>query len=540
MLQMLPEGVRPHVQRAIDWLTGLSRPAKVLLGSTLVAAALIAGYVGLRSMNPAYAVLFTNLEKDDAAAVVAKLKETKVPYRLVGEGTIEVPEEQARELRLELAGAGLPRGGSVGFESFDKSRIGATEFEQRVLYRRALEGELSRTIGSLGAVEGARVHLVLPEKSVFVSRNEPASASIVVKLHAGRALASGEVSSIVHLVAASVPGLTPDRIAVVGTDGTVLHKPRRPGDENGGDDERAAQARSLEAVREERARTLVEKLVGAGHVDVRVTAELDGARTDRVEDRYDPKTIALRSEERTVEHAAEDGSSATGVPGAESNLPTGAGKTAAAAVDGGAPQATATTPGATRESHTRNFEVDHVVEKRFVAAGELKRLTVAVVVDGVPGTNGTRSPEEMAKIVALVKSAVGASDTRGDVVTVESVPFIAPPVEAVPVVAAPSFDLKKRWPVVAAGVGLLAVLGVVGAVRSRRRERARVAAAALEAKSAAAVLPPVDVSSEGALEAEPDLAQLVHERVLADPATAALVLRAWLAEAPEVEAERAA
>lgn len=539
MLALLPETIRPRVQSVVDWVTALSRPAKVFLGTTLLAAVLLAGYVSVRSANPPYAVLFTNLDKEDAAQVVAKLKEMKVPYRLEGDGAIiEVPESQARELRLELAGAGLPRGGSVGFETFDKSRIGATEFEQRVLYRRALEGELSRTIGSVGAVEAARVHLVLPEKSVFVSRAEPASASIVVKLHQGRVLGAGEIGSIVHLVAASVPGLTPDRVALVSTEGIVLHKPRRPGDETGADDERATQARSLEATLEERARTFVEKLVGQGHVDVRVTAELDATRMERVEDRYDPKTIALRSEERTVEHSAEEGTSATGVPGAESNLPTGAAR-AAGGADGGAPQVA---QGPLRESHTRNFEVDHVVEKRFVSAGQLRRLTVAVVVDGSPITNAPRSPEEMAKISSLVRSAVGASDARGDLVTVESVPFIAAPIEIAPPPAPAAFDLKKRWPFVAGGAGAFAIASIVLIVRARRRRKAEAAAAELAAKAAAALLPPVDATtSEAPPELEtPDLRQLVNERASADPATAALVLRAWLGDQQTEGAENQA
>ena len=523
MLALLPESVRPHAQRAVQWLVALSRPAKVFLGTTLLAAALLAGYVSVHSASPTYVVLFANLEREDAAAVVAKLKEMKVPYRIEGDGAVvEVPEPQVRELRLELAGAGLPRGGAVGFESFDKMRLGATEFEQRVLYRRALEGELSRTIGSVAAVQGARVHLVLPEKSVFVSRNEPASASIVVKLHAGRALGAGEIGSIVHLVAASVPGLTPDRVALVSTDGIVLHKPRRPGEESGSDDERVTQARSLEATLEERARSFVEKLVGQGHVDVRVTAELDTTRLERVEDRYDPRTGSLRSEEKNVEHAG-DGTSATGVPGAESNLPTGGGR--GAAVDGGAPQTAVT-----RESHTRNFELDHIVEKRFVAAGTLRRLTVAVVVDGIPQSAVPRSPEEMAKISALVRSAVGADDKRGDVVTVESVPFIAPAVEIVPPPPPVSvFEPKKHGPyvgVIGAALGLFAAMLVV-----RRRKRV-----AREALALAAAAPRLLLEEPEEVEPPPvepdatDLRRLVNERASQDPATAALILRSWLGE----------
>ena len=527
-LNFLPENVRPHVLRALAWVKALSRPAKVFIGTTLVCAIALAAYVSARSANPPYAVLYANLEREDGAAVVAKLKELKVPYRVEGDGSvIEVPEAQARELRLELAGGGLPRGGSVGFESFDKMRLGATEFEQRILYRRALEGELSRTIGSLAAVQSARVHLVLADKSVFVSRNEPASASVVVKLRSGRTLGGGEIGSIVHLVSSSVAGLTPDRIALVSTEGSVLHKPRRPGEEAGGDgDDRSTQTRSLEATLEERARALVEKLVGPGHVDVRVTAELDTSRTERVEDRYDPKTSVLRSEERSVERAGDDAAGATGVPGAQSNLPGGDGR--AAAADGGAPA-----PGSTRESHTRNFEVDHVVEKRFIAAGTLRRITVAVVVDGIPLSAVPRSHEEMDKISALVRSAVGADDKRGDVVTVESVPFLAPAVEPAPPPAPPAFafELKKHGPY-AAGAALAVLVGVIVMTLALRRRSRRNRAAALlaSAKSVLAVSAPSEEDTRGLEPTPDDLRRLVNERASRDPATAALILRQWLGQ----------
>ena len=429
MLNFLPENVRGPLLKAIAFAKALSKPAKVFIAFGLVTAIGLAAYLSVKSANPPYAVLFSGLEQEDASAVVAKLKEMKVPYRATGNGgTIEVPEAQATELRLDMAGSGLPRGGAVGFESFDKMRLGATEFEQRILYRRALEGELSRTIGSITAVQNARVHLVLPEKSVFVSRNEPASASVVVKLRQGRSLGGGEINSIVHLVSSSVAGLTPDRVALVSTEGTVLHKPRRPGEEGAGDgdgEDRASQTRTLEASLEERARQLVEKVVGPGHVDVRVTADVDVSRTERVEDHYDPKTAVMRSEESSIERVGEDAAGATGVPGAQSNIPTGDAKPGNAA-DGGAPPQTLTA-GTTRESHTRNFEVDHITEKRFTSAGTLRRVTVAVVVDGISGPNGAnlpRSKEEMEKISALVRSAVGADEKRGDNVTVESVPFL--------------------------------------------------------------------------------------------------------------------
>lgn len=547
VVDALPPAVRPFVEKALAFAGGLSKATRIVILTTAIVGLAIAGYFGFHGSNPNYAILFSNLDRDDAAQVVAKLKEMKVPYHLEGEGTIEVPEAQVRELRLELAGGGLPRGGAVGFESFDKMKLGATEFEQRVLYRRALEGELGRTIGSVSAIQNARVHLVLPEKSVFVSKNEPSTASVVLKLRPGRALGQGEVNGIVHLVSSSVAGLSPDHIAVVTTDGTVLHKPRRAGEDGAGsDDERASQARALEATLEERARTMVEKVVGAGRVDVRVTADIDSSRVERVEDHYDPKNTVLRSEEKSTERAAGGAEGpVTGVPGAESNIPTGSdpgGDGADAGAARGLP---------IRESHTRNFEVDHVTEKRVVSGGVLRRLTVAVVVDGSPVVVGgpPRSKEEVDKIASLVRSAVGYDEKRGDAVTVEAVPFLGSEPAAAPEASlfdlknlknVNAKDLKKYWPVGAGVGGLLFAMVAVLSIRSRRRKKAKKALELAEAEKKKAL--ELAAAEETKLLGEPadvteikdegpspdDLRALVRDKVLRDPASAAIVLRGWL------------
>lgn len=505
-------------------LGAMTTPARVMLFSTIAAAIVLTSYVGYRSSETTWATLFANMDREDAAAVMAKLKEMKIPYRVEGEGTIEVPQHSVRELRLELAGAGLPRGGGVGFESFDKLRLGATEFEQRVLYRRSLEGELSRTIDTVASVQSSRVHLVLPERSVFIGHAEAASASVVLKLRAGRSLGAAEVSGVVHLVSSAVSGLTPERVAVVTTEGTVLHKPRRVGengvDAAGGDDEQTASAHALEATLEDRARSMLEKVVGSGHVDVRVSADLDRSRVERVEDHYDPKLTVLRSEQSTVERSQFD-RSATGVPGAESNLPDGAG---VIRPDGGAPE------GALRESHTRNFEVDHVTEKRLLAGGSVRRLTVAVVVDGKGKEGVSQSKEDIARLTALVRSAVGADERRGDLVTVEAVPFLE--VEAIPVVVAKPLvpdSVRKYVPQAAAGAAALTLLLVVLAVRSFKKKRVRqdvVKAEAARLEAPKVVDEPVVVEVLDPAE----LRKRAHGLAESDPATAALVLRFWLGE----------
>jgi flagellar M-ring protein FliF len=547
-IPLLPPALANALSRARTWLSALSRPARILLFSTIGLTAIFGALVALKVANPTYAVLFSQLERDDAAALVAKLKELKTPYRLSGDGSaIEVPEANVHELRLDLASSGLPRGGGVGFESFDKMRLGATDFEQHVLYRRALEGELSRTIGTLGAVQSARVHLVLPERSIFVARAEPASASLVVKLHAGRTLGASEIAGIVHLTAASVPGLTPDRVALVTTEGAMLHKPRpvaQDGETSSGDAEGLSEARAIETPLEERTRAMLEKVVGVGHVDVRVTADVDLARVERVEDRYDPLKSALRSEEVTIDRVrgtVDEG--VAGVPGAVSNLqgPTLAG-------DAGAParsDAGAAKEAPAHEQRTRNYELDHITERRTSTRGTLRRLAVAVMLDGVPKTEGgkttsvPRSKEEIDRIALLVRSAVGAKDERGDVVTIDSLPFIDTEATPEPVVAPPPtllsrVDWHNRRVQIGAGIpaGLLFLLVVA---RLLRRKKSR----PLPETTTLALVGSVGSPGAPALEeaiSPAEMREAARRAAAGDPATAALVIQHWLgtgeAEAP--------
>ena len=262
----LPEAVRTAFTRVTAFVRGLPRPARILAVTTLVVALSVGIWLAVRNATVPYGILFSRMEREDAGAIVNKLKELKVPYRVTAEGTaIEVPEPRVHELRLELAAAGLPRGGGIGFEGFDNMRLGATEFEQKVLYRRAMEGELARTIGGLESVRSARVHLVMPEKSVFASRREPASASVILKLRPGRTLGASEISGVVHLVAAAVPGLAADRIALITTEGIALHRPRNANSPDGvalpgSGESDGPPSRALEASLEEQTRTLLEPL----------------------------------------------------------------------------------------------------------------------------------------------------------------------------------------------------------------------------------------------------------------------------------------
>lgn len=535
----LPAQINALLTRGKAWLSSLSRSAKILTGATIVSLALILGVFAFRATHETYVPLFTQLDREDAGSLVAKLKELKVPYKLENDGTsITVPESKVHELRLELAAAGLPRGGSVGFESFDKMKLGATEFEQKVLFRRALEGELARSVGSIAAIQSARVHLVLPERSVFITKTEPASASIVVKLRPGRTVSASEVSAIVHLAATAVPGLAGEHVSLVTTEGAVLHRPSN-GDGELDHDSRAA---ALESALESRVRSMLEKVLGPGHVDVRVSADLDLAKIERLEDHYDPVKIAIRSETKTTEHTGgAGGDSVAGVPGAESNLPTGVAASGSASAT---PPPVAAVGGPIRESYTKNYEVDHVSEKKLITSGVLKRLAVAVAIDDhkVDPTGKTvlapKSPEELAKIALLVKSAVGADEKRGDLVTVESMSFPEP--EAMGNLAgAPTAgpDFRAAWAAfmklpVKARIGIGAGAGLLFLFLAFKLRR-KVAKKEEDPKALKAGEIPSQVLGAGEVPAlternEDDLRLEAHGRAASDPATAALVLRYWL------------
>lgn len=522
---------------------GLSTAKRMALVGTMLAVLVGVLWTSTAGMRQSYTYLYTDLSAEDASSIGAKLKEMKVPFRLEGDGAILVPEDRVHEVRLDLAGAGLPRGGGVGFELFDKSHLGATEFEQRINHRRALEGELSRTIGTLAAVQGARVHLVLPERSVFAARKEEASASVVVKLRGGRAMGKGEIASVVHLVASAVPGLSEDRVSVVSAEGTTLHRPRS---ETGGvaaaGEAQAERQQEMASQLEQQARELLERTVGAGHADVRISVDLDPSAKERTEEHFDPSKTTLRSEQKTIEQTLPpEGPTAAGVPGAKSNLEDDTGTDAVAGAN------------LLRKTSTRNWEVDKVTEKTLLPAGRVARLTVAALVDGTwqgEGAARTFTPRDRAELDRLgdlVKVAVGYSETRGDTLKIESAPFAADTQDVVSGPPVPVWKKLPRWAYYAAGGVALAMLGMIlllvrrGAKKAAAAARRRIALQATpvpealtgDSTTGAALPPGADQTDESRLRARTEALAFAAK----DPAGAATVLREWI-NAPSAVASR--
>ncbi|MDW7710993.1 MAG: flagellar basal-body MS-ring/collar protein FliF [Deferrisomatales bacterium] len=483
-----------------------------------VAAGLAAGFTALAfwAGTPDYAVLYGRLPADDAAEVVERLRSEAVPYRLEDGGrTVLVPSERVYDLRLLLAGEGVPHGGVVGFEIFDRSSFGITDFAQKVNYTRALEGELTRTIRRLDGVEGARVHVVLPERRLFETEQQPAAASVVLQLGAGRSLGVKQTQAVVYLVSSSVPGLDPGRVNVVDTQGRVLH--RASDDEVGFlASSQLEHKRAYEGEAERRIREMLERVLGSGTAVVQVSARFDFDRVEETAEVFDPEAVAVRSEQRHTE----SGPGGTG--------------------DGSRPVSI-------RDSETVSYEVSKRVTRVQRAPGSLDRLTVAVAVDGTYREGGgtrefvPRSPEELAGIRALVEKAVGADTSRGDEVEVTSIPFRPAEIPEEPTTRwDPGLASQLARFGAVSFVALLVVFGVVrpglrwlGASRGPSEITEPVTVAELERRLAAQAQ---EGGSPGgvAVTAQPlkgeALRARLSEMVHAEPEVAAQLLRSWMTE----------
>ena len=369
-----------------------------------------------------YQVLYANLADNDAGGIVQKLKEQKIPYRLEA-GNIMVPADKVYDLRLQLAAQGLPHGGGIGFELFDKTDFGTTDFVQKLNYRRALQGELSRTIMSLAEVEQCRVHLAIPEKSLFVQEGNSPSASVLVKLRSGRTLSQGQIQGIVHLVSSSIEGLNPKEVTVVDSSGDMLTRPSG-NDMAGLSSSQLEYQRSYEKEMESRVLGILEPVVGKNKVRAKVTAALDFTKVEKTEEKYDPESQVIRSEQKSIEKSTTGGSG--GVPGVTSNLP---GK---AAAQTGSSQA-----GSQKQHETVNYEISKVTSHMVNASGEVKKLSVAVIVDGTYSEQegakekkyAPRAEEDIRMYEDLVKKAVGFTTDRGDEVRVVNMAFESIPQE---------------------------------------------------------------------------------------------------------------
>lgn len=426
------------VQAQLPRLPPGLKPVLLLVG---VAAAVALGVgVVLWSQDPRYSLLFGNLSDADKAEVVQSLQAANIPYRLEeGTGGVLVPADQVADARMRMASEGIPQPG--GFTLMQQEQgFGVSQFMEGARYQHAIETELARTIAGLRPVEAARVHLAMPQQSAFVRDRRPASASVFLQLRTGRRLEREQVTSIVNLVASSIPGLDAAQVTVIDSQGRLLSAPERDG-ESAAREEQLEIARRIEEDYTQRIESLLTPLLGNGRIRAQVVAQIDMAATEEAREQYRPDSQIVRTEQ-TSEEINRNGRNNGGVPGALTNQPPQGGFVQPLAANAAANRVPATTPGVSpvppapplpdNESRqaTRNFEIDRTVAYTRHPAGRLSRLSVAVLVDNLrttdaQGKTGDRPLDEaqLARITSLVKDAVGFDQQRGDTVSVVNQAF---------------------------------------------------------------------------------------------------------------------
>ncbi len=388
-------------------------------------AVIVAGYMW--SQTPDYKVLYGNLTDRDGGAVIAALQQMNIPYKFADGGALSVPSSQVHEVRLRLAGQGLPKGGLIGFELMESQKFGTSQFAEQINYQRGLEGELARSIQTLSSVQHARVHLALTRQSAFMREQSKPSASVVLGLFSGRTLDATQVSAIVHLISNSVPDLPVKNVSIVDQHGNLLSAERNEGSRHALDPVQIKYRHEIEQSFISRIESILTPLTGPQNVRAQVTADLDFSQSEHAEEIYKPNQTAEAAAVRSQQISEANAGSATagGVPGALTNQPPAQ---PAAPITGAAAPAASTSTGASgtlRKDSTVNYEVDKTIRHTRQEVGRVKRLAVAVVVNHKSRTDAkgkvTQSPlseADLAKLTNLVKEVMGYNKERGDTVSV--------------------------------------------------------------------------------------------------------------------------
>ncbi len=560
----MAEGLPYSLTKQLSGLTRLPahRQFGLVLGLAVVVAVGVA--VVLWGLAPSYQQLLPGLSEQDTAAAVDLLDRRQIPHRLDdATGALMVPADRVRVARMYLATAGVPHERGTGFELLDKDTgIGTSQLLESARYQRALEGELARSVETLDSVDSARVHLALPRQSVFLRDRVKPTASVLVNLHPGSELDDTQVAGIVNLVASSVAGLETKRVTVVDQSGRLLS---RSGDGSaGGVPEQLAYTRKIEDAYRQRVEDILSPLVGADGMRVQVTADIDFTQVETTRETYDPNKTAIRSEQISDQVSSTAG--ASGVPGSLSNEPpdaatvaasgpgasgpgtngAGANAGAAGAAGSSSTQAASATPVTRDRRSTRNYEVDRTIDHVRHAPAQLRRLSVAVVVDDKDTVDAKgqhlrkpRDAQEMQHLTSLVQEAVGFQAARGDQVSVVDVSFRQTPpppaLPATPVWQQPIVRELVRYGLAGAGFLLLVLLVLRPALKSLaavpRLDTLPEPAQGRSGQAGHAL--PAGAAASGAADAgAPPEQQLIRARQAAvdDPRIAAQVVRQWISD----------
>ncbi|MBX3606952.1 MAG: flagellar M-ring protein FliF [Piscinibacter sp.] len=529
-------------------LAALPLKNKLSLGLGVAALAAVVLAMTLWNSQGDYKVLYANLSDKDGGAIIAQLSQMNVPYRHAdGGAAILVPAAKVHDVRLKLAAAGLPKGSVVGFELMDGARFGQTQFQERLTFQRGLEGELTRSITALSAVQNARVHLALPNQNGFFREQQKPTASVMLTLYPGRTLERAQIAGIVHLVSSSVPEMSPKAVSVLDQSGALLTS---SGDtpQTGLDAQQLQYVNQVEAAYTKRIFELLEPLVGRDNLRATVTADIDFSQTEATAEEFAPNQgqnaqVAIRSQQ-VSESNGSTAAAPSGVPGAASNQPP---VPATAPITGAAPALQATQAGAqgnSRRDAVTNYEIDKTVRVTRNATGMVKRLNAAVVVNHRSSTDAkgktTTTPlsqDEIGKLTALVQESIGFKQERGDSVKVINAPFKAEPaakVDPLPLWKQPEVLDMLRAAAVPASLALVALLVYFGMIRPAvKAATAPPPAPAPGAQLDAVVDDDELLPADGAIPALPapkSSEQLTAARTLAkeNPAVVANIVRGWV------------
>ena len=391
-----------------NFINTLTIKQKIVIGVSVVTTFILIIFLVSIFNQPNYAVLFADLSQQDASKVIEHLSAKKIPYQIEDNGSIiRVPKDKVYETRLELAGKGLPSSGTVGYELFDKSSMGMSDFMQKLNYKRALEGELARTIAGQEGIDGARIHLVFPEKSIFRDEQIPPTASVVIKLRDNYKLPKDKASAIVNFISSSVEGLSTNNITLIDTKGRLLWKEDSDDNLSFASTKQYEIKNSIEMYLAQKAQNLLDNVLGYGNSMVQVNAELNFNQVEKTMEIYDPESQVVISEQ------------------------TSSGSNAGFSIGDTTQQ--------TNENNITNYEVSKTIQKVIEETGNIKRLSVAAVINDIPKTvekDGKqiveftpRSPEQIKKIEELLRGAMGINNERNDLLSIVNIPFETKPVE---------------------------------------------------------------------------------------------------------------
>jgi flagellar M-ring protein FliF len=445
---------------------------KQIISILMVAGAVAAGLAGFSHWNQErdFRPLYSALSPEDAAAVLAKVRESGSDFRLTDNGAaVLVPSSKVAELRLQLAAAGVPKSGRIGFELFDKTNFGTSDFAEQVNYHRALEGELERSVMSLAEVEQARVHITLAKDSVFLESRQPAKASVLVKLRNGAQLSAQNVAAICQLTSSAVEGLAPEAVSVVDSRGNLLNRARKAASDDSSEPSEASldYRQKVEHDLLAKINGTLEPLLGPDKFRATVSVDCDFSSAEQSEESFDPSKSVMLTSQKTEDISG--GNTAAGIPGTPSNLPKPATRPVSAS------------NGVTRRTESITYQSSHTVRHVRLPQGTLKRMSVSLLVDSLVRWEGSGpkakriveppSAEKLKAIHDLVAGVIGFSAERGDQLVIETLPFEstlnpeqAPSAAPSPAPAPPSLldqALKSKYLAVGAGVGIAILLTLI-------------------------------------------------------------------------------